>query len=123
MDLSLLSNLILFAMTPAAVNWIVSNVLDNIPAFTSLPGQTKSFAVLALAIVLGLVAYLVATYVSPDLIARIQPYYSIIFVMISSWLSGQIAHQVTIRGQVRRAALKEQKARIQADVKALFPKG
>ena len=106
MDLSQLSNLIIFATTPAAVSLILSNVLDNIPEFVALSGQVKSLLVLALSIVLGIVAYIISNNVSPDLLAKIQPYYSIVFVMVSAWLSGQIAHQFNIRGQLTKAKIK-----------------
>lgn len=92
MDLSNVVQFIIYLGTPAALNWIVSNFLDNLPQWVALSPSTKSGLILVLSLVLSLGSYAVIKTVPSSAFDTIQPIFLIIYGAVTAWLSGQIQH-------------------------------
>lgn len=77
----------------ALVSWFVSWVLEKVPAWQGFPAGAKQLTILVVAAILGAVAtYLMS--LPPETFAPIEGYVKILLLVISSWLSTQVAHAV-----------------------------
>lgn len=99
-----LSAFIVFIGTPVFADYIISNVLDQIPAFVNLKGQVKAIITLALSVILGLVSYYLTQTLTPATIAQLQPIFAVISAMVTAWLAGQIQHEIVAPFFARRNA-------------------
>lgn len=115
MDLSQIAIFIVYLGTPAALNWIVSKLLDNWPRWNKLEPETKSTLIFLLSLVLGIGSYEAKILIPPESLAKVQDIYFVIYGIVTAWLSGQIQHE-----RFKAALRKGQHSRIAAvRVKAL----
>ena len=99
MTISTLIQFAAFIGTPFFVNWVISNLLDQIPQWnnwTSTAG--KRGITLALAIGLGLLSSALVNSIIPGLspatLAELQSVFAVIAASFSAWLSGDIQHNL-----------------------------
>ncbi len=115
-----LSSFIVFIGTPVFADYIISNVLDQIPAFTSLTSQAKATITLLLAVALGLLSYFLTQALTPATIAQLQPIFAAIAAMVTAWLSGGIQHEIVGPwASARRARLVARKLQLDHEIKSL----
>lgn len=67
-------------------------ITERIPAFQTLTPQGKSLVHLIGSVGFALAAYAVLTYVPPEVLAQVAPFFQIVYVAVGSWIAGQIAH-------------------------------
>jgi len=110
---------LVFIGTPAAVDYVISNVLDQWPKWVNWTNaQAKGLITLALSIALGLLSYALVQNVSPAEIAHWQPLFSVIAALFSAWASGQIQHEVIGPwASARRARLVARKEQFAHEIK------
>lgn len=102
-----LGQFLVFIGTPAFVDYIVSNVLDQIPAFVNLKGEVKSLITLFLAIFFAVVSYVLVKNVTPAEISQWQQLFTLVSAMFVAWASGQIQHEFIANAVTRRNARTE----------------
>lgn len=108
MDISTLSGLIVFLGTPAAVNWIVSNVLDHFDPFVKLDAIYKKVVVLALAILLALGSAYVTQNISPTFFEQFKAFYAVVYATLLAFWTGEIQHETRVARMDKKALRKEQ---------------
>jgi len=102
MDLSTIVGFIVFLGSPAALNWIISNFLDKLPAgswWAKLTDTQKAAAEFVIGLVLSAASWALIHFVTPDFWARYQPEFAVIFAFISAWIGGQIQHTLFLKAQ------------------------
>lgn len=68
-------------------------VTERLSAFQKLTPQNKQLVHFIGPIAISLVAYAVLTYVPPEVLAQIAPWFQIVYVAAGSWIAGQIGHK------------------------------
>ena len=76
-----------------ATNWLFGKVAEGIEAWNKLPTQVKWIVPPVFSILVGLVANWLLT--QDALIAVVQPYWSLVAVIILGYFSSQVAHLQT----------------------------
>lgn len=73
----------------------VSWLLDKIPAFQALKSEVKKIVALVSTLTVGLGAYAFITYVPPDVILVLDPWFKIIVGLVLTWSGQQVYHKLT----------------------------
>ena len=74
---------------------IMSWIADRIQAFANATKDTKQGIIIGGALVLALGFYAILTYVSPDVLAILEPFFRIISGTVIAYSGGQIVHSLT----------------------------
>lgn len=115
-----LGTFLVFIGTPAAVDYIISNVLDQWPKWINWTNsQAKGLITLGLSLALGLLSYFLVKNVTPDEITHWQPLFAIIAAMFAAWASGVIQHEVIGPwASARRARLVAKRMQFDHEIKS-----
>jgi cytochrome c biogenesis protein CcdA len=105
MDASTLKGLIAYLGTPAAVIWIVSNVLDHFQKFVDLSALAKKAVMVILSIVLSFGSALLLGSVTLQTLTPEQAYAIIYASVIAFWFADQ-QHQAFAKRRDLKAAQK-----------------
>lgn len=70
----------------------LSFIAERIPAFQSLTPQIKGYVMLGGSAALALIAYAVLTFVPPDQLAQLAPWFQVIYGVVAAWITNQVAH-------------------------------
>ena len=72
---------------------LVSFLAERFPALQKLSSQAKGLTQAGACIVLAIVAYAVMTYIPPDTLKTLAPYFQIVYGVGATWVANQIAHK------------------------------
>lgn len=108
MDTSTLLGLIVYLGSPAAMNWLLSNVLEHWDKFTALDAITKKVVMFVVALLLALGSAYAVQNVSPDFWDKAQPIYAIVYATFISFVIGDAQHQSYLARSDRKAIRKAQ---------------
>lgn len=79
--------------TAAGAAAALSFIAERIPAFQTLTAEVKGYIMLGGSAVLALGAYAVLTYVPPDTLAQLAPWFQVIYGVVAAWIANQVAHK------------------------------
>jgi hypothetical protein len=80
-----------------AASWI----MERIPKFHDLVAEVKEMILFASSSVISVSAYLIFTYVSPEILAAIAPYFTIIGGLFVTIIIGKIFHKIDKTDQIK----------------------
>jgi hypothetical protein len=70
----------------------VAFLAERIPWFQKKSSQTKGLIILGASLVVGLGSYAVVTFVTPAVLAAIQPFFQVAAIIVVGWLASQWGH-------------------------------
>lgn len=88
-----LTDFLIWLGSSAGATAFLSFIAERLPAFQVLSSSQKSYAMLIGSIVLAGLAYAVLTFVPPETLTALVPWFQIVYGAVASWIANQFAHQ------------------------------
>ena len=83
-----------FLGTPVFIGFLVSFLLERVPAFQLLSSDMKAIVSLVLAVLLPIVSYALLNYVPMSLIEALQPWYAAAITGVIGFIGSQVWHKL-----------------------------
>lgn len=87
-----LTDFLIWLGSSAGATAALSFIAERLPAFQDLSSSAKSYTMLIGSIVLAGVAYAVLTFVPPETLAALVPWFQIVYGAVASWIVNQTMH-------------------------------
>lgn len=81
-----------FLASAGGASAALSFVAERIPAFGTLPSNTKALIHLGGSLVIALAAYAVLAYVPAETLAQLAPMFQVVYGVAGAWIANQLAH-------------------------------
>lgn len=89
-----MTDFLIWLGSSAGATAFLSFVAERLPAFQDLSSSAKSYTMLIGSVVIAGVAYAVLTFLTPEMLATLAPWFQIVYGAVTAWMANQIVHVV-----------------------------